>query len=284
LSAVAVVVPSVAGDTSRLRASLAGQTLQPSEVEVVRGVRPNGRARNVGVQHTRSPMIVFLDDDATLGAHDTIERLVAPLSDPTMGASGCGKLIPPGSSRFQRRVARQVPRVEHGVVSEARDSTPPGDRHGYTVVTTTCCAMRRDVLERCGGFDERLERGVDSELFHRMARSGYRLVVAPNAWAWHPAPETLRALLAKHFAYGIGYAQTVQKHPELGGRRYLRTPAHALAYVLVRTLALLPHAFFPASAGKLSVRPGFRPLGALASYAAGLGYVWGWYRHPYRGG
>ena len=39
---------------------------------------------------------------------------------------------------FQRRVARQVPRIEHPVVERLTESNPPRDRHGYTDVTTTC--------------------------------------------------------------------------------------------------------------------------------------------------
>lgn len=262
-------------------ASVGRQTLQPEEVEVVTGVRPNGRARNVGLARTRSPVVVFVDDDAVLGSDDTLTRLVEPLSDTTVGASGCAKLIPPGSSRFQRAVARQVPRIEHPIVARITDSSPPLGRHGYTDVTTTCCAMRRETIERCGGFDEQLLRGVDSELFYRVRRAGFRLVLAPQAWAWHRAPATVSELVRKHFAYGIGYAQDVQKHPERGGGRYLRTPAHAIAYVLMRSVGLLPHVFLPASYANPQQRPGFKPLCALASYAAALGYVYGWYRHPY---
>jgi GT2 family glycosyltransferase len=279
---VALVVPSLRGEVSGLLDSLARQTLQPAELEIVTHVRPNGRARNLGVERTRSPIVVFVDDDAALGAEDTLARLVEPLSDPGVGASGCAKLIPPGSSRFQRRVAREVPRIEHPVSARTVEANPPVGRHGYTDITTTCCAMRREVLERCGGFDERLFRGTDSELFYRVRRAGYRLVLVAGAWAWHAAPATVADLLAKHFAYGIGYAQEVQKHPERAAGRYLHTWAHAVAYVLLRSIGLIPHVFLPGSYAGPQRRPGFKPLRALAGYAAGLGYVYGWYRRPYR--
>src|SRR5438067_2167490 len=80
-----------------------------------------------------------------------------------------------------------------------------------------------------------LVRGVDSELFYRVRRAGYRLVIAPDTWVEHPASPTLGRLVAKHFRYGTGYAQEVRRHPELAGGRYLATPAHAAAYVLLRT-------------------------------------------------
>lgn len=276
-----MIIPSLRGEVDAVLASVARQTLRPAEVELVSGVRPNGRARNAGLARTRSPIVVFIDDDAVLGDDDTLRRLVEPLSDLTVGASGCAKLIPRGSSQFQRRVASQVPRVEHPPVMRQTDSNPPVGRHGYTELTTTACAMRRDVLERCGGFDERLLRGVDSELFYRLRLAGHRLVLVPQAWAWHEAPATLGELLRKHFAYGIGHAQGVQKHPDRAGFRYLRTPLHAAAYLLIRCVGLLPHVFLPVSHARPQRRPGFKPLRALASYFAALGYIYGWYRQPY---
>lgn len=277
---VALVVPSLAGEVGSLLASVARQSLGPDEIEVVRGVTPNGRARNVGARRTRAPILVFVDDDAVLGPDETLAGLVAPLADPTVGAVGTAKLIPPESSWFQCRVAKEVPRIEHAVVERLTDSNLPLGHHGYTAVTTTCCAMRRDVFESLGGFDENLLRGVDSEFFYRMRGAEYRLVVAPRTWVYHPAPSTPGRLVEKHFLYGIGYAQTVRRHPELAAGRYLSTPVHAALYTVLRTVLVVPHAFVPFSHADRSWRPGFKPLRALSSYAAGLGYVYGWYRAP----
>lgn len=280
---VAVVIPSLTGQVDAVRASIDRQTPPPDEVVVVTGVRPSGRARNRGVARTTAPILVFVDDDAVLVGDRTLAELVAPLlADPGIGAAGTGKLLPPGSSRFQRRVAREVPRIEHPVVDGVIESNPPTDRHGYTDVTTTCCAVPRAVFDQCGGFDSDLIRGVDSEFLYRVRLAGYRLVLAPNTCVHHPAPATLGRLLAKHFLYGAGYAGTVQRHPALAAGRWLRSPLHAVAYVLARTAFLLPNVVLPYSHAAPSLRPGFRPLKALTSYAAALGYVYGWYRYPYR--
>ncbi|HEV3401871.1 MAG TPA: hypothetical protein VG078_08620, partial [Acidimicrobiales bacterium] len=55
--------------------------------------------------------------------------------------------------------------------------------------------------------------------------------------------------------------------------------AHAAAYLALRTALLVPHVFVPWSLSAPSWRPGVKPLKALSSYAAALGYVYGWYRH-----
>lgn len=280
---VSVVIPSLDGRVDALRASIARQTLQPDEVEVAVGIRPNGKARNVGVSRTTGDILVFIDDDAVLGRDDSLANLVQPLlADPTIGVTGASKLLPPDADAFQRQVAREVPRIEHAVVSGPVETNPPLGRHGYIDITTTCCAIRRAVFDEVGGFDNELVRGVDTEFFYRVRRLGYRFILVPQTWVYHPAPPTLYALLRKHFLYGVGHAQEVQRDPTRAGGRSLRTPLHAAGYLGFRTLILLPNVFLPYSYSAPSWRPGFKPLKALTSYAAALGYVYGWYRYPYR--
>src|ERR671933_2316353 len=275
---VAVIIPSLHGDVVPLLASVRCQILQPAEVEVVRGGRPNGRARNRGVMRTTAPVLIFVDDDATLGDEHVIANLVAPLlDDPSVGVSGSSKLLPPNAQWFQRWVAREVPRIVHPVVERPLETNPDLPSF-YCEITTTCAAMRREVFKEVGGFDETLVRGVDTEFFVRVRRQGYRLLLVPRTWVYHPAPATLGALLRKQFLYGVGHAQEVRRDPARARGRFLRTPLHAAAFLAFRTAILVPNIFLPYSYAAPSWRPGFKPLKAITSYASALGYVWGWYR------
>lgn len=274
---IAVIIPSRDGCVAALQASIAQQTVQPHEVEVVVGVRPNGRARNLGVARTRGDLLVFVDDDAVLGNPHVIAHLVAPLrADPTVGVTGAAKLLPPDAPAWQRYVAREVPRIEHPVVAQTLETNPDPPAY-YCEITTTCCAMRREVFEQAGGFSETLVRGVDTEFFVRVRRLGYRFLLVPHTWVYHPAPANLWQLLRKHFLYGFGHAQEVRRDPCRARGRYLHTPLHAAAYLGLRTAMLIPNVFLPYSFAAPSWRPGFKPLKALTSYVAALGYVWGWY-------
>jgi cellulose synthase/poly-beta-1,6-N-acetylglucosamine synthase-like glycosyltransferase len=274
---IAVIIPSLTGEVGPLLAALRKQTRQPDEVAVVRGVRPNGRARNQGVARTSAPLLMFIDDDALPGADDLIARLVATLDDPTVAVAGASKLLPPDAPWFQRWAAREVARIVHPVVAAPLETNPDPPAF-YCEVTTTCCAMRRELFERAGGFDDTLVRGVDTEFFVRVRRlTGMRFILAAQTWTYHPAPATLRALLRKQFLYGFGHAQEVRRDPARARGRDLRTPLHAAAFLLFRTAILLPNVFLPYSYAAPSWRPGFKPLKALASYASALGYLWGWY-------
>ena len=279
---VALIVPALEGGAPGLEDDAKRQTRVPDQVIVVRNVRPNGRARNEGVRQSDAELLVFVDDDARLGNPELIEQLLAPLADPTIGITGSAKLLPADAPRFQRWVAQQVPRIEHAVVTAPLESNPPTQGHGYSSITTTCAAMRREVWEKSGGFSETLFRGVDTEFFSRVRRMGYRFVQVPHAYVTHPAPATFSKLLRKHFKYGIGFAQEVRRDRSKAGWRYLRTPLHAAAYLLLRTVLIVPHTFIAYSGDDKSPRLAFRPLGALASYAAALGYVSGWYGGPPR--
>ena len=206
---VAVIIPS--GDASRddslagLMEDLRRQTVQPEQIEVVRGVSPNGRARNVGVERTRAEYLLFLDDDVRLGSDDVIEKLLLALDEPGVGLSGTSQLLPPTSSSFQRRCAREISRSKSTVVEVLTDSD---------MVTTQCCATRRSTLDQLGGFHDRILRGVDPELRHRYRQAGWRIAIAPRAWHYHPMPADWRALW--HMAYRNGYSSAFaqQNFPE----------------------------------------------------------------------
>ena len=203
---VAVIIPS--GDRSRddslrgLLGDLERQTLKPAQIEIVRGVSPNGHARNTGWARTHSEYLVFLDDDVRLGSDDVLEKLVAALQDPEVGLTGTSQLLPRDSTPLQRSWAEQISRSQSPVVEVLTDSD---------MVTTQCCATRRDVLERLGGFHSKILRGVDPELRHRYRQAGLRICIVPGVWHYHPMPACWRALWK--MAYRNGYSSAfAQKH------------------------------------------------------------------------
>lgn len=278
---VAIIIPMFAGEelAPPLAASIAQQTHPPSECIVVRGVSPNGRARNRGVAQSRAEWLLFVDDDAVLGHADLIERLLRAAQHPTVGIVGSARILPTSASPFEQAVAAQVARIINPIVP-SDCVTNPDAPHFYCNITTTCCLMHRSVFDQVGGFDETLTRGVDSEFFVRVRqRTARNIVQAGHTWVYHPAPTTLRALWHKHVAYGRGHAQEVRRDPRRArGGNYFHTPLHALFWLGMRTILAPLHALIPYSYGDPRWRVGWYPLKALASYASAVGYVIGWYR------
>jgi GT2 family glycosyltransferase len=278
---VSIIVPSWTGDVSRLEESIRQQTFQDYELDVVTGVSPAARARNIGAGRTHGDILLFIDDDAFFGNPHVLERLVRTLqSDPLMGVVGTSKLAPKTASRFQKAVARQVPRQVYPVLPRDTVSNPPLDKYGFTAVSTTCCVVRREAFEAVGGFDEGLTTGPeDTDFFYRLRRKGYKISVAGNAWVYHDPPANLRDLLRKSFWYGLGHALEAKKNPErrmnlLALNRWYG-PLLLVGAVLFFPVAFFVHLYFD-PVRRVEIR--FSPYKTLSSYAVLLGYAYGWYR------
>src|SRR5690349_9851932 len=92
---VSIIIPSWTGEIGRLRQSIAQQTFRDYEIDVVQGVSPAARARNVGAARARGEILLFIDDDAYFGHPRVLERLVAVLDrDPQVAVAGASKLAP----------------------------------------------------------------------------------------------------------------------------------------------------------------------------------------------
>lgn len=278
---ISFVIPSWSGEVGRLMRSIEQQTFREYDVEIVRGVSPAARARNVGVARTGGDIILFIDDDAYFGHERVLQTLVDLLhEDPRTGVVGTSKLAPPSASAFQRAVAAQVPRMIYPVVRETVVSNPPAGGYGFTAISTTCCAVWRSIFEEVGGFDETMTTGPeDVDFFERIHRRGYNILLAADSAVYHDPPPTLRDLLRKSFWYGVGHALLMRKSPQQGITAF-RPDRLSGKLVLAAAILCFPAAFFVHlyfdPARRLVV--GFRPLKTLSTYAVLSGYVYGWYR------
>ena len=275
---VSVIIPSRHGDVARLVESLASQTYRHFTVHVVSGLTPASRARNVGIAQARGDFFLFVDDDAVLGHAGVLESLVAALrADPTVGVVGSSKLLFPNATAFQRRVAREVPRWIYPAHKEAVKSSPPLDRYGFTGVTTTCCLVRREVVEMVGTFSEALVTGEDTEFFYRVHLAGYGFVIPARCWAYHNPPATVRSLLKKGFSYGIGHAHEARRDLERGMAIVPLNRWYGRVFLLLSPFFFLPSLFVQYYFDpRREFRFGFFPLKALSTYATLYGYAWGW--------
>src|SRR5947209_15756544 len=108
---VSIIIPSWTGEVSRPLRSIEQQTSRDYEVEVVQRISPLARARNLGAQRARGDILLFIDDDITLGHEHVLQQIVDLLeSDAQIAIVGVSQQVPVEASRFQRAIARQVPR------------------------------------------------------------------------------------------------------------------------------------------------------------------------------
>lgn len=279
-----VIIPSLKGNTAKLESALSRQTLPPDEVCVVSGVSPSGRARNQGVLGSNSDLLIFIDDDAIPGTPDLLEKLLEPLlADPTVGVTGAARRLPADASWFQHRVAIEIPRMVNPVPDDFLETNPTLQGYGHSLITTTCCALRRQVFDQAGKFRADLISGEDADFFYRVRRLGYRFLMVPHTYVEHPLPDSLPALVHKFLWYGQGYSQEALLRPEQRIGPRLHRAWQRSMFILAASTWLLPNIFVLYSLSYPYWELGFRPLKALSTYAVAWGYVKEWSRYARSG-
>jgi GT2 family glycosyltransferase len=148
--------------------------------------------------------VVFVDDDCW-PTEEWLDELLSPFVDPEVGAV-MGNV----------RIARSTFLGD----SISALGFPGGGSAGYAVMfgvdengrtkhfSTLNCAIRRDVIVRLGGFDERLTAGAeDKELSHRVSGAGVGIMFQPSAIVEHRARASLSEFSRWFFRRGKAVRQ-----------------------------------------------------------------------------
>jgi GT2 family glycosyltransferase len=162
-----------------------------------------GPKRNVAWRAARAPLILFTDDDCRPPAEWVSEAVVAAEAHP--GSIVQGTTLPDPD---EAAVLRGAPWAETHWIE------PP------TPWAETCnIAYPRELLERLGGFDERMRVGEDSELAERARRAGATIVAAPSMLVYHAVNANwLPGAVKAHWRWR-DVAWLAKRHPAL--RRHM---------------------------------------------------------------
>jgi len=140
-------------------------------------------ARNQGIREADGDKLVFLDDDS-VPKGDYFER-VSELLDEYPAVTG---RIHDTGSPYTRGLSDQYDQGDHGHVTD-------------TVVGCNM-AIRREVLEDVGGFNERLPYGhEEAELIDRVCEA-YTVWYSPDLQIEHPFAESIPDYLEKQYRHG----------------------------------------------------------------------------------
>jgi GT2 family glycosyltransferase len=137
-----------------------------------------GRCRQVGLEAARGLVVAWCDDDcrpAPSWLRTLVERLTA---EPELGLLG-GQVVNvgfPESKRFKGRTRLVGP---NGVLAFAAD---PAEAEFFGNANL---AFRREVVERCGGYDPFFHAGAEIDLALAVRRCGYRVAYEAGAVVEH---------------------------------------------------------------------------------------------------
>lgn len=203
-------------------------------------------ARNKGVRHARGEILSFIDADMTVKP-DWLRRVVTTMQEEKVSYLGCNVRLYTKTKSFASMYNLQ------------RGFPIKSDVENNHFAPTCCLTVRKEVFDKVGLFDYRLESGGDFEFGNRVYNNGIALYYAPHLKMYHPARGTLRSLINKSMRVGRGVAQLVCFYPEHYGylskkyfsiRRYLPSKpwlvrsrckcGYSLSWISVISLSFFP--------------------------------------------
>lgn len=168
-------------------------------VRILRMDQPFNFSRmvNLGVAATKAELVLLLNNDVRFSQPGQIEQLLAAAMRPKVGVVDCRLLYPDGTTQHagillrpgsQRRVPVRAAHLFRGAAREA-----PGYLHqlrtmwNWQTVTGAVMAIRREVFERVGGFDEVAlpVEYSDIDFCLRVRRAGLRVITLPLDGVFH---------------------------------------------------------------------------------------------------
>jgi GT2 family glycosyltransferase len=197
-------------DTPRHLAAFAAAAPR-SKVLVLAETRPGASlARNTGAWAATGDVIAFTDADCCPHA-DWLARLSVPLADASIGAVA-GRLAstPPRGviETFSSLFTLQAPALA------ARHTRWTPWTGGFP---TANLAVRRELLQRLGGFDESIRiYGEDYDLCARIYSTGAAIAYTPAAVVEHQHRVALRPMLRQAFGFGRSHAWLMRRHVPRG--------------------------------------------------------------------
>jgi glycosyltransferase involved in cell wall biosynthesis len=214
----------------------------------VAGLPPDVRLVLTGAEHDTSPaekrdaalavatgdVLAFVDDDA-YPAPDWLERALERFDDPAVAAVGGPGVTPPGSS-FRERASGAFYESPFGSGSlrarfRAMDGVRPvDDWPAYNLL------IRREALERVGGWASSFYGGEDTKLCLALRDAGFTIVYDPAVMVYHHRRPIFAAHLRQVGNVGRHRGYFVRRFPGTSARPTYFLPAAAL----VAGLASLP--------------------------------------------
>jgi GT2 family glycosyltransferase len=190
-------------------------------------------ARNTGARYATADIVAYTDDDVLLHRR-WLERLVAAFDQPEVAAV-TGLVLPAELATEAQLYFETYWGFGQGYHLRDFDAAcftayADGVFPAWDVGAGASMAFRREVFNRVGFFDERLDVGQagcsgDSEFWYRLLAKGYTCRYDPSAVAFHFHRRTIGGLSSQIFHYMRGHAAALLVQYERTGIIANRTQA-----------------------------------------------------------
>ena len=147
------------------------------------------RINNFAAQHAIGNILIFLNNDTEVISVDWMDELAGDASQPGIGAVGAMLYFADGTIQHGGIVIGLNGLAGHLFAGVSDIEVPPVYLHvrrEVSAVTGACLAIRKEVFQEVGGFNERFRvTGNDVEFGLRLRDYGYRNIMNPRARLFH---------------------------------------------------------------------------------------------------
>ena len=202
------------------------------------------RTNNQAVRLSDAPIICFLNDDVEVITEDWLEQLVTRVMLDGVGAVGPMLYFPRDTIQHAGVI------LGIGGVAGHQFANLPRGNSGYfgrakleqdlSCVTAACMAMRREVFDAVGGFDEDLVIAFnDVDLCIRVRRLGWRILWTPRVEMYHhesaslgrhDAPDRRSQFETEVNMMRVKWGDVLEADPFFNPNLSLATPFYTLAF------------------------------------------------------
>jgi GT2 family glycosyltransferase/peptidoglycan/xylan/chitin deacetylase (PgdA/CDA1 family) len=175
-----------------------------------------GAARNVGIRAAVGELVLFLDDDLITTPTLLQQHCAAHAgADPSV-VQGRMYLAPDSAQTIIRSAVERIGDAYYGRISADMDLRYPEGTSSLDVLSYLVnSSMPRDILVRCGGFDEKFLAAEELDLGLRLWKMGLPFRYRPYAIVYEYYVKSSGAFLRSQArALGAGDLLASRKHPE----------------------------------------------------------------------
>ncbi|MCH5270848.1 MAG: glycosyltransferase family 2 protein [Lachnospiraceae bacterium] len=168
----------------------------------------HGGTRRRGVRKSDAEVFLMMTQDAMPGDEHLIEYLLQGLGKENV-AVAYARQLPREDCRPIERYLRQFNYPETSGIKSAEDLKDLGIKTYFC--SNVCCAYRRDIYEKLGGFIRHTIFNEDMIYAASVIKAGYRIAYMAEAEVIHSHNYTCKQQLHRNFDLGVSQA----KHPEV---------------------------------------------------------------------
>lgn len=213
-------------------------------------------ALNLAIAESHGSVIVRMDAHARYPSTYISKLVESLLSLDADNVGGAWDTVPSGPGLLPLAIARAMSSVFG--IGNAMYRLSSGKIMQVDTVPFGC--YRRDVFERCGGFDEELIRNQDDEFNARLIQKGGKIFLVPEVRITYFARESIPKVMKMFYQYGLFKPLVNLKIGRPATLRQFVPPV----YVLLMILSFVTAIFIPAS---------FIVMMALLVFHLGVGVI-----------